>query len=215
MRVDRVNLLAEHMKKLEKLNIKFGSIQPPLTRNARIQPFILPITLLSLEHVTIPSLLDPSSLPLVRSLYLSIQACQPIRLLLPQLASLQVVSGSVADLGILIQQSTSITSLSIREGRIVDLNDASKTVIKERIVEFRLIFVACDEPGDSTLTTIIAASKVMKKVILDGINLGVEDQVGPKFLETLKVVKEACKKKKIELWKENFDVGNGKVDLEK
>jgi hypothetical protein len=58
-----------------------------------------------------------------------------------------------------------------------------------------------------------AKSEAMKKVILDGINLRVEDQVGPKFLETLKVMKAACKKKDIELWKENFYVGNGKVDF--
>ena len=203
------------MQKLEKLKIEGGSMLLTRTSGAPLQTSILPISVISLRGVTVPSPLDPSSLPLVRSLYLAHQTCQPLRLLQPQLATLQVLSGSVGDLGISIQQSTSITSLSISEGHIVELDDASTTVIKERIVEFRLIFLSDDEPGDSTLTTIIAASKVMKKVILDGINLGVEDQVGPKFLETLKVVKEACKKQKIELWKENFDVGNGKVDLEK
>jgi hypothetical protein len=54
----------------------------------------------------------------------------------------------------------------------------------------------------------------MKKVIVDGFNLSVEDQVKPRYLEKLKSVMEACKKKKIELWKENFKVGNGKVNLE-
>jgi hypothetical protein len=95
------------------------------------------------------------------------------------------------------------------------LNDASKTIIKERIVDFRLFGSAYGETGGSTLVTIIAGSKVMKKVILDGVNLNAADQGRPKLLQTLKIVKEACKKKKVELWKENFDVGNGKVDLEK
>ena len=203
------------MKNLGKLNLVCGSIQPPSTSGAPIRPRILPITLLSLDYVAIPSPLDPSSLPLLRSLHLSGQTRQPVRLLLPQLASLQVVSGSVADLGILIQQSTSITSLSIREGHIVELDDASNTVIKERIVDFRLLATVYGETGGSTLASMIDGSKAMKKVILDGSLLSVERQVQPKFLGTLKVVKEACKKKKIELWRENFEVGNGKVDLEK
>jgi hypothetical protein len=201
------------MKNLEKLNIR-GSILPTSTSGAPPQTITLPITLLSLYDVRIPSPIDPSSLPLLRSLHLEHQTCQPIRLLLPQLASLQVVSGSVADLGILIQQSTSITSLSIREGHMVHLDDSSKTVIKQRIVEFRLLVMEYGNESDSTLTTIIAGSKVMKKLILDGVNLRGEDQAKHQVLESIKIVKEACKKKKIELWKENFKVGNGKVNLE-
>jgi hypothetical protein len=121
----------------------------------------------------------------------------------------------VADLGILIQQSTSITSLSLNETRIVDLDDASKTLIKERIVEFRLLVMGYDNSGGSTLTTIIPGSKAMKKVILDGVYLSVSEQRRPKLLATVKGAKAACKKKNIELWKENFEVGNGKVDLDK
>jgi hypothetical protein len=203
------------MKKLDKLKISCGSILAPSTPGAPVQPFILPITLLRLSAVYISSTIDSRSLPLVRSLHLCGQAGQPIRLLLPQLASLQVIYeiSVVADLGILIQQSTSITSLSIREAPIVELDDASKTIIKERIVDFRLLASAYGETGGSTLTTIISGSKAMKKVILDGFYLSVSEQVRPKLLGTLEVVKEACKKKQIELWKENFEVGNGKVDL--
>jgi hypothetical protein len=203
------------MKKLDKLNFAGGSVLPPSTPVARLQPFTLSITRLSLNFVTIPSPLDPSSLPLVRSLDLCLQACQPIRLLLPQLALLQVAAAkSAADVGMLVQQSTSVTSFSIRESRIVDLDDASKTVIQERIIEFRLLFTSWKSTNGSTLASMIDGSRAMKKVTLDGVNLLVGEQMGPKFLETLKVVKEACKKKKIELWKENFYVGNGKVDLE-
>jgi hypothetical protein len=69
---------------------------------------------------------------------------------------------------------------------------------------------------NGTLATIIAGSRVMKKVILDASPLMmVEGQMGPKILETSKVVGTACKQKGIELWKENFEIGNGKVDLEK
>jgi hypothetical protein len=203
------------MQKLEKLKIEGGSMLLTRTSGAPLQTSILPISVISLRGVTVPSPLDPSSLPLVRSLYLAHQTCQPLRLLQPQLATLQVLSGSVGDLGISIQQSTSITSLSISEGHIVELDDASKTVIKEQIVEFCSQVSTYGVSSGSALTTIINGSKVMKKVILDGFDLSVLDQVQPRFLATLKVVKEACKKNNVELWMENFEDGNGKVDLEK
>jgi hypothetical protein len=98
---------------------------------------------------------------------------------------------------------------------ILRLNEASRTAIKEKILELRLQLKGRGESSDSTLTAIITGSKAMNKVILDRLYLSVEDQMEPKVLETLKVVKEACKKKDFELWKENFNVGNGKVDLEK
>ncbi len=94
------------------------------------------------------------------------------------------------------------------------LNEASRTAIKETILELRLQ-LRHGESSDSTLTAIITGSKAMKKVILDGLYPLVEDEVEPQLLEPLKVVKEACKKKDVELWKKDFDDGNGKVDLEK
>jgi hypothetical protein len=204
------------MEKLEKLKMTDGSILPPPTSEAAIQPFVLPITLLSLHSVNVPSFLDTSPLPLVRSLHLYNQTCQPVQLLLPNMASLHVrYMSMIADIDDLIQQSTCITSLSIYKNDIARVNEASRTAIKEQISEFRLQVMGYDGSGDSTLTSILAGSKAMKKVILDGFYLSVSDQGRPEFLEFLKVVKEACKKKKIELWRENFDVGNGKVDLEK
>jgi hypothetical protein len=201
------------MKKLDKLNLASGSILPPSTPGARPQPVTLSITLLSLDNVGIPSPLDPASLPLVRSLHLSGPLCQPVQLLLPQLDSLNL--NRIVDVNASIQQSTSITSLSIYKNDIARVNEASRTVVKEQILDLRLYASKYSYSSDSTLATIIAGSKAIKKLILDDVSLSVERQVKPQFLETLKVVKEACKKKKIELWKENFDVGNGKVDLEK
>jgi hypothetical protein len=222
------------MKKLDKLNVAFRFILPPSASEARLQPFTLSITRLSLHCVNVPSRLEPSSLPLVRSLQLTSQTHQSIRLLLPHLDSLHIHHArDTTDINLSLQASTSITSLSIREGHMVHLDDTSKTILKDTIVEFRLILgVYADssnrrivdfrfllasmngETGGSTLTTIISGSKVMKKVIVDGFNLSVEDQVKPRYLEKLKSVMEACKKKKIELWKENFKVGNGNVNLE-
>jgi hypothetical protein len=204
------------MKNLEKLNIIGGSILPPLTSGAPIQPFNLPITLLSLHRVAIPSPIDPSSLPLVRSLDLDYQAHRPLQLLLPQLGSLSFQTWVTRrDFNLSIQESTSITSLALDEIGIVDLDDASKTLIKESIVEFRLLVLERGNSNGSTLTTIIAGSKAMKKVTLDGHRTTLAHQAQPRFLSTLKVVKEACKEKQIELWKDNFKVANGKLDLEK
>jgi predicted nucleotidyltransferase component of viral defense system len=87
-------------------------------------------------------------------------------------------------------------------------------IIKERIVEFRVLVILDAGIGDITLVAILDRSKSTKKVILDGVYLESDEQVDRRFLESLKLVKEACKKKKIELWKENFDAGNGKVNLE-
>jgi hypothetical protein len=204
------------MKKLDKFNVAFGSILPPSTSGVPIQPVTLAITRLSLYMVHISSPIDPSSLPLVRSLHLYYAEYQPIQPLLPQLVSLHIgMDLNSADVGILIQASTSITSLSLEETDHLELDDASKTVMREKIVELRWQFLFYDSSIDSTLATIINGSKVMKKVILDGVNLSVADQVKPQILETLKVVKEACKKKEIELWKESFEVGNEKVDFKK
>jgi hypothetical protein len=203
------------MNKLGKLNIIGGSVLPPSSPGAPIQTFNLPITLLSLHRVPIPSPIDPSSLPLGRSLHLRFQECPPIRPLLPHLDSLHIMSITCPDDDSSIQESTSVTSLSMRGTDIVRLVDASKTVIKERIVEFRIVVSCYENPNDSTSSAIIAGSKAMKKVILDGLGLSVANQVTPRFLETFKVVNTACKTKGIELWKENFEIGNGKVDLEK
>jgi hypothetical protein len=64
----------------------------------------------------------------------------------------------------------------------------------------------------SKLSECITASKVLKKVILDGLALTTGSGQTNRIAELKRVV-EACKKKKtVELWKENFTV-NGKVDL--
>jgi hypothetical protein len=205
------------MKKLDKLNVRFGSILPPPTPGARSAPFILPITLLSLASVYVLSPLDSSSLPLLRSLHLYDQTHQPIRLLLPKIASLHVKDmHSDAHLDFLIQESTSITSLSTHEKDILTVNEASRTAIRERVVELRLQVLNYGQSSGIALAAIIDGSKAMKKVFLDGGDLCFVLKGEARFLEILQLLTAACKKKKIELWKENFlESGNGKVDLEK
>jgi hypothetical protein len=69
--------------------------------------------------------------------------------------------------------------------------------------------------NNGTLAAILAGTKAMKKLVLDGVGLSAYGQGLFECLETLRIAKAACQKKNIELWQENFDVGNGKVDLEK
>ncbi len=121
------------MKKLDKLNIAHGYILPSPISGAPIRAVTLPITLLSLFRARIQSPLHPSSLPLLRSLHLDEQrqAWLPIRLLLPRLNSLSMNSLYVpTDFRILVQESTSLTSLSIREYEITALDDTTMTIIK-------------------------------------------------------------------------------------
>jgi hypothetical protein len=206
------------MKKLDKLNIAHGYILPSPISGAPIRAVTLPITLLSLFRARIQSPLHPSSLPLLRSLHLDEQrqAWLPIRLLLPRLNSLSMNSLYVpTDFRILVQEPTSLTSLSIREYEITALDDTTMTIIKEKTVELRVIALAYGNTiANNTLAAILCGSKAMKKLILNGVQLGPATPMQLDFLETLKIVKDVCKKKKIELWKENFDAGNGKVNLE-
>ncbi len=50
----------------------------------------------------------------------------------------------------------------------------------------------------------------MKKVIVDGSK---SSDYGESVSDTMKILVPMCKKAKVELWKEKFEVGNGKVDL--
>jgi hypothetical protein len=51
----------------------------------------------------------------------------------------------------------------------------------------------------------------MKKVILDG---SMSSPDGRSVDELMSILVPVCDKAKVELWKEKFKVGNGKVDLD-
>jgi hypothetical protein len=58
---------------------------------------------------------------------------------------------------------------------------------------------------------VINLSESIKKIILDGLELSVEQEEVEKVIELVDLVRLECKRKQIELWKENFVV-NGKVE---
>jgi hypothetical protein len=111
----------------------------------------------------------------------------------------------------MLSASTSLTTISIWSLDFYNLDDGSCNVIKERL-EVITVHAGRDRIDFSKLSECIAGSKVLKKVIIDGVLPTAPSMTANRIAE-LKIVVEACKKKEsVELWKENFIV-NGKVDL--
>jgi hypothetical protein len=110
----------------------------------------------------------------------------------------------------MLSASTSLASLSISDYNLLRLDDVSYTIIKDRVEVFRVL---SGHGMDVTrIVECIAGSKVMRKVILDGIPS--THVCARARIAELKRVVEACEKKNtVELWKENFTV-DGKVDLD-
>jgi hypothetical protein len=113
----------------------------------------------------------------------------------------------------LLLASTSVTSLSLQESDVAQLDARSGATIKGRIVEWRIVASGDGDSGIPKLVEIIAGSKVLKKIILDGSTLTMVEEGKRRIVKTVRALKKACREKKIGLWKENFYLDNGKVDL--
>ena len=113
----------------------------------------------------------------------------------------------------MVSASTSLDKILMSDYNFDSLNEGSHNIIKKRLEVIR-IRLGSDLRDFSKLAECITGSKVLKKVILDGLNfINVSGKVKKKT--ALKRVVDACckKKKTVELWKENLAV-NGKVDLD-
>jgi hypothetical protein len=106
--------------------------------------------------------------------------------------------------------STSLKLLSLSIYVIGDLNSDTQAIIRDRIEELRIVIGYNPRSVPHTLSAIITGSRVMKKVIVDGSK---SSGYGESVSDTMKILVPICKKAKVELWKEKFKVGNGKVDL--
>jgi hypothetical protein len=108
--------------------------------------------------------------------------------------------------------SASLNSISISDSDYRYLDDGSHNIIKERLEIIR-VRLGRYEVEFSKLAECIADSKVLKKVILEGLTPIDATAARANRITELKRLVEACEKRKtVELWKENFIV-NGKVDL--
>jgi hypothetical protein len=175
----------------------------------------LSITTLSLtDYCSLESPLDPAFLPFVRSLAVSLDYHVPfttISPLLPQLTSLTLSNGNPASIAQCVSLSTSVKMLSLSLPTIGKLDLDSRAKIQANIEGLCIRFE--NMPGSDQQTavcSIISGSRVMKKVILDGL----KSRPNGRTLGTLtSILVPVCKKAKVELWKENCYGGNGKVDL--
>jgi hypothetical protein len=112
----------------------------------------------------------------------------------------------------MLSASTSLVTISISDRDFHDLDNASRNIIKDRLEVVR-VALHCRHVEPLKLEGCISGSKVLKKVILDGSG-GPFAGASEAWIEAIKKLVEACKKKKtVELWKENFTV-DGKVDLD-
>lgn len=206
------------MKKLDKLNLRTGSLLRPSSSMKRPNSS-LPITRLTISRTSVDSLaLDPASLPFVRSLRLRLDqdTLTPSHVsLFPQLTSLTLAYQPYApDLNTCLAATTALTSLSLAERNISDLDTAGLLMIKQKI---RTLEVWQSYEGEEVEVTglieIIEGSEVMKKVILNGQLVSATREAGEIFVEMVEALKVACATKGVELWKENFATINGQVNL--
>jgi hypothetical protein len=197
----------QDLKKLQKLSISFGSIQT--ASGIGIVP--LKIDTLSIDGVKILYPLNPAYTPFVRSLRLSnllstsLLSIYPI---LPHINSLFLAaSASSHQTHTLLEQSTSLETLSIDEWCIPRLCSFSLSIIKDRIKVLRIV-VSRITVDHSSLLKIIEGSQAMNKLIIDGSGL----ESGSKLGYPINVLEVACAKKGMALWKENLVMnGNSKA----
>jgi hypothetical protein len=130
--------------------------------------------------------------------------------LLPQLTSL-IVDSPTASIQQCVKLSTSLKLLSLSLCAIRNLNSDTQAIIRDSIERLRIL-IGYNPRSDphTALSAIITGSRVMKKVIVDGSK---PSNYGESVNDTMGILVPMCKKAKVELWKEKFKVGNGKVDL--
>jgi hypothetical protein len=146
--------------------------------------------------------------PLSRN-YVPLTTISPV---LSQLTSLILLNKDPDTISQCVTLSTSLKILSLRLHAIGNLNSDTQAIIRDRIEELRIVIDY--NPGSDqhiALSAIISGSRVMKKVTVDGSK---SSDYGDSVSHTMNILVPVCKKAEVQLWKENFEVGNGKVDLD-
>jgi hypothetical protein len=175
----------------------------------------LSITSLSLtDNRSLRSPLNPASLSFVRSLTVSLSydIYPKISALLPQLTSLIITNKLPPSIAQCVTLSTSLKILSLALHAIACLNSDTQAIIRDRIEILRIVILGTSSANPHTaLSAIVSGSRVIKKVIVDGSH---SSRHGATVDTAMNIVIPMCKKAKVELLRENFEVGNGKVDLD-
>jgi hypothetical protein len=159
--------------------------------------------------------LDPAHLPFLRSLTVTPNYHPPLTIIyriLPQLTSLIILNVDPNTIAKYVTLSTSLKLLSLSICAIGDLNLDTQAIIRARIEQLRVVVYGTPSSDPYTaLSAIVSGSRVIKKVIVDGSK---SSSYGATMTRTMKTLVPVCKKAKVELWKENFKAGNGKVDVD-
>lgn len=186
------------MTKLRRLNLYLGSLLPP--SDPRTGEVSLSIHHLSIDRVSISGDLDPTYLPLVRSLHLTIPRASlldPLRLLLRQITSVAVYSPTpMRHIDTLIISATAIKSICLHEYNIPHLSVDSQCAVMERIEQLRITMQRANA-GSLNIIAIIQGSQKLSTVILDGRYLRAEDERGDELLRIVGEVKRECKRQRI------------------
>jgi hypothetical protein len=224
--IERVQILiaihvAGHLKKLRKLNLASCGLWsgPPAPQTTVPALSITTLSIRKLSSLFTP--LDPASLPSLRSLTVSVDLdgtdipFTAISPLLPQLNSLSIADASSGEVAQHLALSTSLKVLSVSLFAIETLHADTQAIIQNRIESLRIEIGPFDPWSERNagpvLNAIISGRRVLKKVILDGEAGGDHHGDVDRFVPR---IVPSCKKANVELWKENFEAGNGKVNLD-
>jgi hypothetical protein len=212
----------ERFKKLSKLNLSSTHILSAPRALARSYPDTSDLSITSLsfaDKCTLQSSqwsLYPPRLSFVRSLTVSLNYhvdATKISRLLPQLTSLTILNRD-PDIARCVTLSTSLKLLSLPLHVIAYLDLDTRRIIRDRIEVLRIVIDGTPSSDPSTALSAIVSgtsSRVLNKVIVDGSK---SSDYGHSVSHTINKLVPLCKKAKVELWKENCKVGNGKVDLD-
>jgi hypothetical protein len=173
----------------------------------------LKITSLSTYQIDIPYSFDPAAFVNVRTLRFS-DPSSSFDPLLPQITSIHLNRHvETPYLDALLKSATSLSQLSIHDIDIPRLYAKSLSVIKDWVETLRVTIGFGITPlSYDDLIDLVGSCIMLKKLIIEGSRLSIVEETCPKMTEVMTSLKKVCKKKKIELWKEEFSV-NGRVEL--
>jgi hypothetical protein len=112
----------------------------------------------------------------------------------------------------IIEDLTLLTLLELsHEGNLHCMSAEDRAAIVERVRYLRIEpFVDYDQDHDF-LMEIIENSQVLERLTLDGTQFYEADEAEDEDL--MRLAKAACSIRGVDLWRENFPHGNGRVDL--
>jgi hypothetical protein len=118
------------------------------------------------------------------------------------------------DLAWMLEGLINVKHLALRDYSIAEFSSESRSLAKDRVEILRVIVERKHSGNRASLIEIIKGSKRMERVILDGRTLRTSNSPEiRRMVDLMNALIPVCKKKGVELWRENF-IANGKVNLD-